>query len=197
MVCVTYCYSLFFYPPLWYIINRIYDRYVIVLMLVICLGMSLFRELTINDVGLLYFSKAATRAPAYIMGLCIGKFVKEERSVDAFPLLVFMAFYIIYRMVFKNCLMYWVYTPVILIFLCLLLSKQNTITSFLSFMGIISLESYLANFFLGDVCNYLSWRVGEIDLSYGHYVEYSLVVVGGFIWAVLTYKLKNKIYAFI
>ena len=63
----------------------------------------------------------------------------------------------------------------------------------ISLLGVISLESYLANVYLGDILNHMPWRFGNLDLSYGHYLEYACVLVFGLLLAVLSHRLNKKI----
>ena len=59
-------------------------------------------------------------------------------------------------------------------------------------MGALSLESYLWNVHLGDILNHLSWKFGDYDLSYGHYIEYATVLIVGIALSYLYYLIDKR-----
>lgn len=63
----------------------------------------------------------------------------------------------------------------------------------LNSLGMISLESYLTNIYIGDILNHKKWIICGWDLSYGHYLEYSVVIVLGLIIAYYANIVSKKI----
>lgn len=91
----------------------------------------------------------------------------------------------------------WLYAIPILVTLCYLLEiiHINKFHSMLLFMGAISLESYLTNAYVGYICrHYICWdALGNIN--YGHYFEYTIVIIVGVFVAWIANTFYHKLIA--
>ena len=74
-----------------------------------------------------------------------------------------------------------------------LIENLSNIQFSLNFLGMISLESYLTNIYIGDILNHKKWIICGWDLSYGHYLEYSVVIILGLIIAYYANIVSKKI----
>ena len=79
------------------------------------------------------------------------------------------------------------------IVLVYLIENLSNIQFSLNFLGMISLESYLTNIYIGDILNHKKWIICGWDLSYGHYLEYSVVIILGLIIAYYANIVSKKI----
>lgn len=146
---------------------------------------------------LTFFAKAIVRAPSYVGGLYLGKLIKEkeESKLNICHLIIisFLAV-LLYNKVFPKGNVLWLMSlPTTSIATMLLKYIPERVIAVLKRIGTISLESYLTNVYLGDLLNHRSWRIGEIDLSYGHYIEYLVVVSMGLLVAYYAEKIDVKI----
>lgn len=125
---------------------------------------------------------AFQRVTNFILGMAIAPYVKQEKRVNLLPVLgaCVMAFFLVHRLVSKDLFMDWCKVPYLIAFFVLILrhiNKEGVVHRFIYWMGIVSLESYLANIYLcGAVSDYAK-RVGWNDT--GGYMGYLLVIVLG------------------
>lgn len=61
------------------------------------------------------------------------------------------------------------------------------------FLGSISLESYLTNTLLPGWINRIPWHLLPVDINYGNYLSYGIVILGGLAWAWLIHRLSRPI----
>ena len=61
------------------------------------------------------------------------------------------------------------------------------------FLGSISLESYLTNTLLPGWINRIPWNLLPVDINYGNYLSYGIVILGGLAWAWLIHRLSRPI----
>lgn len=163
------------------------------------LCLSLFLMFLCNDYVdgcLKYVSIAFRRVPSFILGMAIAAEVMNKRKISLFKILglSFVPFVLI-SIYFPFVYCRWLIIIPLIVLLCSLISVSNRGTRLLSFMGMISIESYLANIFIGDILNHKSWIICGIDLSYGHYLEYFTVLFLGILIAYCVnsfVKQKNK-----
>ena len=141
-----------------------------------------------------YVANAIKRSPAFFIGIAIVPLVKKEVEVNLPFLLcvstiVFAIAYFALPLGFCKWLMI---LPVALV-MALIIDKVSFIRTPLTFLGSISLESYLTNITLGDILNHKTWVICGYDLSYGHYLEYTVVLFVGVILAWAFNNLSSKI----
>ena len=139
------------------------------------------------------FSIAFRRAPSYLVGFIIAKVIRQNDKVDIKIILLILLCFAFMQMFFHYCYSRWIIIFPLLIFFVLFLENVKFFLPLLSFIGIISLESYLANIFLGDILNHKLWIICGVDLSYGHYLEYLSVLTFGTLIAFLVHKLSQRL----
>ena len=72
-------------------------------------------------------------------------------------------------------------------------SKNSIIKKVFRFMGDISLESYLTNVALPSIIALIPFQVGNINLNYGNYLLYGLVIILGLTLSVFAKKNSTTI----
>lgn len=185
---------LYFITPLLFgLIRTSPTPWVIIFTLLLCLGFSFLRELTYDFDSVKNLSNVFDRVPAFVLGLSVGKFAREGKRMPYLFFGLVIVFFFLYRHFFPRCLVLWIYALPFMVVLSLIMNRWKWFNALFDYMGQISLESYLANIFLGNVLMGLSWQVAGHDLSYGHYLEYFVVVVFGVAWAALSHGLSNRI----
>ncbi len=139
------------------------------------------------------FCIAFRRAPSYIMGFIIAREIKHDNSVDFKNILIALVAFVLMQVFMRSCYSRWIIILPLLLVLECSIQKIKTINIAFAFMGTISLESYLANIFLGDILNHKSWMICCMDLSYGHYLEYAVVLIFGLFIAYYVHKASDRI----
>jgi len=136
---------------------------------------------------------AFQRVPSFIVGMSIANNVKNNKSINA---LVFIpiVLYSLFSYIFPVCYTKWLIVLPLTLLLSLLLSIFNYLRIISAFFGMISLESYLTNIYLGDIFNHKSWIVFGTDLSYGHYIEYLSVLIAGIFIAFIFNEISEKLF---
>lgn len=135
------------------------------------------------------------RMPLFIIGLSIAPAVRSGKEINWLLILLvsFLVYLLLYN-IFPTLYRGWIYMIPVLFFSAGILNKfeGQGFNTMCKWMGVISLESYLANIFLGDVFKHLSWRIGRFDLSYGNYLEYFCVISAGISIAFLSHYLSSR-----
>ena len=146
--------------------------------------------------GWMYYTLSAIcRIPSFLLGIGIANMIKENKTFEWWwsPFAVFLI--ILAYVYFPDSYIKWILIIPICYILAVLFSKIGKICcSILTFFGVISLESYLFNIYLGDILNHKSWVILGYDFSYGHYIEYCTVLIIGTAAAYYTNRLKMKIF---
>ena len=164
--------------------------FVIVLMLISMIGLNAHTNTDVMH----NFQWALQRIPPFILGITLAKDCKEGRPISIWWIIAVTAAYLGIRILDLDELS-WLLVPLFiysLLLLCQLAKKSNTIYSAITFMGVISLESYLLNISLNKV---LGIMAGNIDtpIFNGRYLEYSVVIILGIILAFYVNKLSQLI----
>lgn len=135
---------------------------------------------------------AFSRVPSFIIGMSVAPFVKYNIKVNIIYILIlsFVLYFVIHQ-INSNIFAWWCLVPIILIFVVLLFENinANAISKFIYWMGVVSLESYLANIYLCKFIKDVINRIGENVFFSGHYVEYLCIVILG----ILISKIINKL----
>lgn len=123
------------------------------------------------------------RVPAFILGIAYAPYVLNKSKVNIFFIICFAVVGACVCMLLKFTfpMMYskWILVQPVVILFIFALKRCNIIKRIAEFMGKISLESYLYNIYMTTILLHKSWVLLGLDLSYNHYVEYLVVVVGG------------------
>ena len=141
-----------------------------------------------------YVTNAIKRSPSFLIGISIAPLIQKDVKVNLPVLLILSAtlFFIGYIALPLGFCKWMLILPISLI-IAKFIEWLPAFKGFLSFLGVISLESYLTNITLGDILNHKSWIICGYDLSYGHYLEYTIVVLVGILLAWICNRLSNKI----
>lgn len=141
-----------------------------------------------------YGSNALKRSPSFLIRMAIAKYVQEGKEIN-FGLLtvVSMIVFGLSSFLFPNSFCKWIVVLPFVIVLVYLIENLSNIQFPLNFLGMISLESYLTNIYIGDILNHKKWIICGWDLSYGHYLEYSFVIILGLIIAYYANIVSKKI----
>ena len=184
---------LYIFTPLIYKILQFWNRYVIaffmiVTLIVLCmLDIDMYDGLTRDVLNNLQW--AFGRVPSFVLGMTVAPLVKKELKVNVLLLIVLplILYVFIHTFIDKNTPTQWCLVAPVMSVCVIIISyirENNFIYRFVSWMGVVSLESYLSNIYLCDVL-YKSLSVLRSKYSFlvGGYFEYLLVVVVGVILA--------------
>lgn len=137
------------------------------------------------------------RVPSYILGFFLAPYIMRSKKLNR-PLLqclllLILAICIKYLAPINVCVAcLLVLSASLFLSQCLTHSPKWLIAVF-SFMGVISLESYLLNISLPRVTSLHNWSLGIVNLSYGNYCMYISTVIISIIIAVAVNRLSRKI----
>ncbi len=141
-----------------------------------------------------YLQLGLRRAPSFIIGMGLANEIKNGARINVvYAFLIPMFIFLVLSVILPQVYCRWIIIPPLVIIGCYMIDIFKFMDTTLIFMGSISLESYLTNIYLGDVLNHKSWIIGGIDLSYGHYIEYLVVLILGIWLAYLTNKVSKSI----
>lgn len=125
---------------------------------------------------------AFKRTTNFVVGMAIAPYVKQEKRVNVVLVLgvCLLSFFLVHRCISKELFMDWCKVPYLVMPSVLVLKYMNRngfLYRFVCWMGIVSLESYLANIYLCGAVSDFAKRTGWND--YGCYAEYLVVIVLG------------------
>lgn len=138
---------------------------------------------------------AMSRVPSFIIGMSMGQWCKEGKSISLYWPIALFVLYIVFRILFRSFNVAYLTVPIItylLISICRLCEKYR-VYAFLTFMGTISLESYLTNITLNKLFQAVIPSYISSPIFYGRYLEYSLVIIIGIILSYYANKLSKKL----
>lgn len=162
-------------------------------LVVLCVAVWIIFQDDFNS-PLHYVNNAIKRAPSFFIGMALAPYVKRGVKVNILWLSVIscVVFVIAYKLLPLGFCKWIVILPFAMV-LALIIDHVHMIRKPLCFLGIISLESYITNITLGDILNHKSWILWGYDLSYGHYLEYAVVVVFGLLLAWLANRISQQL----
>ena len=127
---------------------------------------------------------------AFIIGLVLAYYSQKEKSVNMMWFFAAGAFYFLMFFLQHRNFSTW-YLSVNFFVLPLLLWVLTIVKKplpVLVWLGTISLESYLTNTSLPQYVKMIPWNMFSLDINYGNYLGYLIVIVGGLLWAYLIHK---------
>lgn len=135
------------------------------------------------------------RVPSFIIGMSIAPLVKNSIKVNSLYIIIpSFVLYVIIHQINANIFAWWCIVPAIIIIIILFETiKINLISKFISWMGNVSLESYLANIYLCELIKDVVNRMENNFLFYGHYIEYLIVILLGLFMSGIVYKISGLI----
>lgn len=150
-------------------------------------------EFSSSTESLIPFSKAISRAPAFVLGCAMVPYIKTMVKMNVFYIVAgSIVLLISYNFIFPHGNILWILSLPVIALSCVLIEKVSFLKAVAAFMGSMSLESYLWNVHLGDILNHFLWKFGEYDLSYGHYLKYATVLIVGIALAYLCYLIDKR-----
>ena len=134
------------------------------------------------------------RVPCFIIGMAIAPLVKRGKKTNVWQLtlLPLVIYVLVHALMGRNMPEAWLLVLPIVVLLAIVLEKVSTaglVYRFVSWMGVISLESYLANIYLPEVARYTLMPLRtDLPIFTGGYAEYAMIAVIGTLlaWGVST-----------
>lgn len=189
-------------PPLFGILQNKYSGLIAILLIV---GLIVVCMLPIEQFGgveyeiLSNLQWAFGRVPSFIIGMALAPLVKNGVKINAVLLIVLplVVYVLIHEFIDKNTPTQWcLVLPVmiVLIFFLRWMKETGFIYRFISWMGVVSLESYLANIYLCHALrNTMQPLRGSSPLLLDGYLEYMIVLFGGILLAWIVNKVSKKV----
>lgn len=142
---------------------------------------------------------AFNRVPNFILGIAIGCSCKNSKKITASQVLLFSFVSIVISVSIGVWKCTWLIIPIMLYLFTFLikLSEKTWIDKCLKFLGKISLESYLTNITLKSILGTLIPAYFTSLVFYGHYFDYSIVVVVGLLLAKIIHDISQKAIVFL
>ena len=134
-------------------------------------------------------------AMAFIIGMVSAFYAKKQTSVNVLwfilgGVICVSLFFLQHR---NYSTWYLGLNFFILPMLLLIIKRYDIKWNWLLWLGTISLESYLTNTTLPSYVKMIPWHHLSIDINFGNYLGYGIVIIGGLIWAYLIHKLSAVI----
>lgn len=189
-------------PFAYSIVHRLNGRIITILafsIIALCFLFAYIDPESVNDrlsiIGNIRF--CLCRVPSYILGFFLAPYImrshKLNRPLLLSVLLMVLAICVKYFAPINVCVAGLLVLPAsIIISQCLVRSPKWLVSAF-SFMGVISLESYLLNVSLPRITSLYNWHLGSVDLSYGNYFMYLLTVMISIFVALAVNRISRRI----
>lgn len=144
---------------------------------------------------------AFSRIPSFIVGMYLAPFIKNKyeckvttSTIALIGLLLLYAF--VNWMTNANISLHWCLVLPLCLCFALVLDKIKTsnVFRFITWVGIVSLESYLANIYLcGTIKDITSQLPQEYTIFHGRYFEYALIIAIGLILSYAVHTLSARL----
>lgn len=133
------------------------------------------------------------RWPSYLFGFTLAQDIKRQDSGSLWlfvfiPLLTYILLYSLNHIFSTHFSLFILQGISVMTSCAIIINKYGHINAFLSFMGAISLESYITNEYMLRVLSRYSWTINDIDMNPGNWTFY---VVGSIICIAFSY-IVNK-----
>lgn len=170
--------------------------FLMILVLILC-NLDIYSENNLAMNVIKNIQWAFGRTVSFIIGMAIAPVVKQGVKVNGLYI-VLTTIILVPTLRLLGFGYYWsLFAVMVLCFVKILdyLSLKGRTYSFLQFMGVISLESYLSNVYLKNTLMQTSWYNSDSPLLYGHYFDYVvLVFIGGILLSFIVHKISAKIF---
>lgn len=172
------------------------------LMVVVLIIVCMFNINIFNDTTHAVFNNlqwAFGRVPSFVISMAAAPLIKRGMKIHAGVLIILpLIFYVaIHEFINKDTPTQWCLVPpalTVLIIFIEYIKNKKFIYHFISWMGIVSLESYLANIYLCDILKEISSPLrAKYPLLTNGYLEYSLVILLGILLSLLINKISMPI----
>ncbi len=142
---------------------------------------------------------AFTRVVSFIIGLYLAPYIKQNLKVNTIYVIGASALgCILFHFFMKDVFYLWLYVLPTLIILSSLLkriSKVSKLNCFFLWLGAASLESYLTNVELKGLMPAIIYKWANNPIFFGHYLDYTLVIVFGLCSTFITHFISKRITA--
>lgn len=135
----------------------------------------------------------------YILGYYSGYYVKKGEKVRSSFLIILLLIFagnILVSHIFSGIYIYIPFSIFLLFSFCIILrflNNKGISINILKKCGELSLELYLANCILVPLLFSFEYKIGNVDLSYGNYFYYLLVIIMNFPLAFVIHIISEKI----
>lgn len=149
-----------------------------------------------NNESIIYNILVATkRCVSFCLGLYIGPMVANGQKINlSIPTGILATVYIMGHAFLKKIFVEWcLVVPVCFVFIVFLNRFRTQHFCFITWMGIVSLESYLANIYLKDIIKEFAQHTPQYAILQGGYLEYGMIIVFGLILSFLVNQTARKI----
>lgn len=144
---------------------------------------------------------AFKRATNFVLGMTIAPMCMEKRRINTWRTIGFFGALFVFQVLLRHYLGFylfcnWCLTPILLIFFILLLNKikvTSRLYIFITWLGVVSLESYITNGSTQGIATYIASCFPNSPWFYGHYLEYSIVAILGLASAYVFHKWSEKL----
>lgn len=138
------------------------------------------------------------RWPSYLLGFTLAQNIKEQKTGSLWffvfiPILVYILLYSFNHVFFTHFSLFGLQGISVMTICSVIINKYRHMNVFLSFMGTISLESYITNEYVLRFLSRYSWTINGIDINPGNWTFY---IVGSVICIAFSYVV-NKYSKFI
>lgn len=183
--------------PFMFVCLKTQDRYrhiVFFVLLVLTIVIVNTGNVDVKDnTSILYNIKwAFKRFPGFLLGMYLAPYILSKKKIHIVKLLGMTAIgFLLFNTVFSSVYGWWLYVPLICLvcsYFVKLLLDETVINSFLKWMGGASLESYVTNIQTKAIMPSIMSSFSDKPLLYGHYFDYTLVIILGLF---LTYYCHN------
>ena len=142
---------------------------------------------------------ALSRVPSFIWGMAIANGCKLNKKISIlWPLLLVFLLFIPLRIFLPSIFWGWLVVPFFLVLFAMVIKWMKHcywVDKFLTFMGTISLESYLLNISINALLSVLiiHFSFSGSPLLYGNFLQYSIVVIVGTLLSFVINKICKSI----
>ena len=189
-------------PFLYRIFSRLKNDYsklvLLILLISLCVVFSVYDFHGIEHHSFIFnLQFAFSRIPAFILGLFSGYYVLKHYTIK-YPIIlsfiIILGAYTLKNILPALCVSSFMAIPTIYLLVCLFSREYKHINEVCAFMGRISLESYLFNGVLPFFLINQHLMIFGVDLFYGNYLSYAIVVLLGTLLSYQVSKLISKIF---
>lgn len=135
---------------------------------------------------------ATKRCVSFCIGLYLGPLIAAGKKVNIItPTLTLAILYIMGHLFLKTMFMEWcLVIPICAMCIKFLALAKAQHLAFITWMGVVSLESYLANIYLIGTIKEITGQLTNQPFLQGGYIGYGTVIVGGIMLAYLVGKVS-------
>ncbi len=166
---------------------------------IIIISLVIFGSLPVENhdkINVLYnVQLALSRSPSFVLGFAVAQDCKSDKKISLYVLLLLVVAYIVLNRIWPHVFLKWLLVPFVLSVLawfCSWLSESKRIYGLVTYLGMISLESYLLNITLNSLFRIIIPEYVNSPIFYGRYLEYFLVIVLGLGASVFVHSIINR-----